>query len=250
LDAESIAIDTLFGEQTTSDMARYIEYLGRVANPVSIITTNYDRLIEYSARLAGYYVDDLFSGGILGIFGKEASRSEQKIWGTYRGHATVASRAHIRLYKPHGSLDWYEQPNGAIVRTEHRLTMRRRLVAPGRSKLLAGYMPIFDTQRAGANEAISSATGFLLVGFGFNDSHLQTYLDTRLSNGTPALILTKSMTPACESYVRGNTAVSALYEGEPGRSSMFAQRTTTATVDEPDLWQLGRFLTNVLRVPA
>lgn len=248
--AETHAIDELFAAQATSEMARFIEYIGRVAKPLEIITTNYDRLIEYSARLAGYYVDDLFSGGILGVFGKELSRAEQKIWGVSRGRQTVASRPHIRLYKPHGSLDWYELPDGSVIRTEHRLSMQRRIVAPGRSKLQAGYLPIFDSQRISANEAISSATGFLLVGFGFNDSHLQTYLHGRLTTGTPALILTKALTPAAQSYVLANPGVSAIYEGQPGQSSIFAEGATAISIDEPELWRFGTFLTKILRVPA
>ena len=243
---ERVALGALIDGGQTSDFGDFIRYLSRVGSPISVVTTNYDRLLEFSARMAGFFVDDMFAGSHFGSFDAGGSRNEQRVWGTARGRQTLTSRPHIRLFKPHGSLDWFEDRGGRVFRTEMPNSARRKIVTPGSAKLAAGYHPLFDTQRSGANRAIREASGFLVLGFGFNDSHLQTYLSERLRSGAPALILTKSLSDTAKQLISEMPEVWGISEGPTNQLS-----TLTTSAGEFDLgtsyaWQLSTFLSEIL----
>jgi hypothetical protein len=248
LEGESKAILSLFDERASSDLARFITYQARVDASLAIVTTNYDRLIEYSARLSGFNVDSMFPGSYVSPFDPEASRAEQAVWGTSKGHKSVTQRRHVRIFKPHGSLDWFVNGAGEVIRTEFPVALERKIVTPGQSKLAAGYEPLFDTHRSGANKAIEHASGFLAVGFGFNDSHLQTYLKAKLTKGSPALILTRDLTAAAADLIANHPKVWAISRGPDTDSSLITTQSQVIPVPNSSIWSLSEFMTQMLNV--
>ncbi|MEP7151222.1 MAG: hypothetical protein ABI856_05890 [Nitrospira sp.] len=72
--------------------------------------------------------------------------------------------------------------------------MERLIITPGLNKYRAGYNSPFDKHRDLANDFIKKAGRLLVVGYGFNDDHLQTHLVKRIQDGTPTLILNRSVT--------------------------------------------------------
>jgi hypothetical protein len=56
----------------------------------------------------------------------------------------------------------------------------------------SGSIIPFDKHRELANDHINKAARLLVVGYGFNDAHLQTHLVNRIQAGTPTLILVRT----------------------------------------------------------
>lgn len=161
------------------------------AKALPVITTNYDRLIEYAAEIAGWGVDTMFYGQSIGILDAKTSKLSfaQNLLAK---PPRIAYRKRIKLLKPHGSLDWYMGTRGPI-RCE-RGVGTPLIITPGTSKYRMGYDSPFDIHRAEANEQIDKAARYLVIGYGFNDDHLETHLTRQIEAGKPCLILTRELT--------------------------------------------------------
>ena len=174
---------------------RLTTFLDKVLKPTDglpILTPNYDRLIEVACEMAGFHVDTTAVGHYAGAF--DHARSSM---GSCRG---IKTRAKITVLdhfpraivlKPHGSFDWY-QSGRAARRCSLDLDAERLMITPGINKYRAGYNSPFDKQRDLANDYIKRAGRLLVVGYGFNDDHLQTHLVRRIQDGTPTLILNQA----------------------------------------------------------
>jgi hypothetical protein len=214
LERETIAVqETMKGSRKLklSSLLAHLPQDGRL----QIITTNYDRLVELAAEMAGFKVDTKAYGFYRAPFskasapyafcdriewhGKSARRVEQKV---------------ISLYKPHGSLDWI-LVDGAPYRSGFSLEPAQCLIiTPGQNKYRAGYNQPFDMQRELANKAIDDAQRFLIIGYGFNDDHLETHLGARIRSGVPTVIMTRTLTANAQSYLAVHPNIMAL-EAKP-----------------------------------
>ena len=174
---------------------RLTTFLAKVLKPTNglpILTPNYDRLIEVACEMAGFHVDTTAVGHYAGAF--DHTRS---CMGSCRGittHAKTTVLDHFPraiVLKPHGSFDWYQSGSDAR-RCSLDLDAERLMITPGINKYRAGYNAPFDKHRDLANDFIKQAGRLLVVGYGFNDDHLQTHLVKRIQDGTPTLILNQS----------------------------------------------------------
>lgn len=171
---------------------RLTTFLDKILKPktgLPILTTNYDRLIEVACEMAGLHVDTTAVGHYAGVFDHQRS-----CMGSCRG-ITARSKVPVLdhfpraiVLKPHGSFDWYQSGSNAR-RCSLDLDAERLIITPGINKYRAGYNSPFDKHRDLANDHIKRANRLLVVGYGFNDDHLQTHLERRIQEGTPTLIL-------------------------------------------------------------
>lgn len=171
---------------------RLSTFLSRNLMPASglpILTPNYDRLIELACEMAGFHVDTTAIGHYAGTFDHERSCMGSCKGITTRAKLTVLDHfPRAVVLKPHGSLDWYKT-NGVPRRCSLDLDGDRLIITPGLNKYKAGYNAPFDKHRDLANDHIKRAARLLIVGYGFNDDHLQTHLVQRIKDGTPTLCL-------------------------------------------------------------
>jgi hypothetical protein len=153
----------------------------------------------------------------------------------------------VNVYKPHGSLDWYHR-EGKPVRYGGDLASPRLIITPGLNKFRNGYASPFDRHRERANAAIDRASRFLIIGYGFNDDHLETHLTPRIRSGIPTLLLTHSLSSnalklarECANVVAIQRAIVAGGEG----SSVFVNK---AEIQLPalSLWEINTFVSEVL----
>lgn len=174
---------------------RLTTFLAKVlkpANGLPILTPNYDRLIELACEMAGFHVDTTAVGHYAGTFDNARSCMGSCRGITRRGKTTVLDHfPRAIVLKPHGSFDWYRSGNDAR-RCSLDLDADRLMITPGIRKYRAGYNSPFDKHRDLANDYIKRAGRLLVVGYGFNDDHLQTHLVKRIQDGTPTLILNRS----------------------------------------------------------
>ena len=147
---------------------------------IDMITTNYDRLIEYSCDLVGIPVITGFEGCY-----------HKRFTGTFQSKDTV------NLLKVHGSLDVFQDTHNVTV----SVPMLRELppglipeiITPGHSKyeaILQGtYRPLLTT----ADERIRQAKSFLCIGYGFNDTQVQELILAQIRSGVPIVVLTRTV---------------------------------------------------------
>lgn len=211
-----------------------------------VVTTNYDRLIEFAVESAGWGVDAGFVGRLWGRHDPmESDKSFVKGLVQHGKHPKLAYRDRIRLYKPHGSLDWFlhgDQP----VCSSIPMRAQRLMITPGAGKYRLGYNQPFDSHREGANATVDSARAYLCIGYGFNDDHLQTHLTPRLKAGVPAVLLSHGLTPATEAVILSSANALALIHSDDPLGTTVVTQTGRETIPYAKWWDLEHFIKEVL----
>lgn len=157
-------------------------------------------------------------------------------------------RKHIRVLKPHGSLDWFNY-DGLPIRCGVALDLPRLMITPGKTKYVRGYEQPFDAHRNAANDAIDKAARFLILGFGFNDQQLETHLRPQIKSGRPCVIMTKALSANAAAVVQSSNAVLALSERAVSGSlgTVVTSSAGEAFFPGRSLWDLESFLSEVVK---
>ena len=221
---------------------RLTTFLTKVLKPTDglpILTPNYDRLIEVACEMAGFHVDTTAVGHYAGAF--DHARS---CMGSCRGITTRAKTTVLDHFpraivlKPHGSFDWYLSGNDAR-RCGLDLDVERLMITPGINKYRAGYNSPFDKHRDLANDYIKRAGRLLVVGYGFNDDHLQTHLVRRIQDGTPTLILNQSVSSRVEQLAKESPRCVCLSKPRAWAGVAMVTKGHRFEHKGHDLWDLG-----------
>lgn len=238
----------VFSKTRTLRFTRLLKHLLKPAAGVPVVTTNYDRLIEIGAEEANLGVDTLFVGRFAGQLNERESRLSFCRDVTLRGKTVQYHYIQrVNVFKPHGSLDWYCR-DGKPVSYAGDLPLPRLIITPGLNKFRNGYESPFDRHRERANGAIDKASRFLVLGYGFNDDHLETHLTPRIKNGVPTLLLTHSLSGNALKLACENANVIAIQHGVDGGkdgSSIFIDK-KEIYVPDLALWDLNVFISEVL----
>lgn len=245
---ESEIVTEVFTKARTLRFTRLLKHLLKPTTGVPVVTTNYDRLLEIAAEEAGLGVDTLFVGQFAGHLNEQESKLSFCREVTLKGKSVqYRYRQRVNVFKPHGSLDWYYR-DGKPVRYAGDLPLPRLIITPGLNKFRSGYESPFDRHRERANAAIDKASRFLVLGYGFNDDHLETHLTPRIKSGIPTLLLTHSLSDNALKLARDHANVIAIQHGSVGGregSSVFVNKTANF-VPGPALWDLNPFISEVL----
>jgi len=229
-------------------LARLFTLLARVNSRIVVVTTNYDRLVEAASEQAGLPIDTSFTGAYFGRFDPETSRQLFESLPRQRDRRTaIATRQHVALLKPHGSLDWFRVGDEPI-RSITGIDSPPLIITPGSSKYETGYERPFDHHRAAGNAAIDAARALLIVGYGFNDSHLQTHLGPALNSGTSAVVLARTLSVAAHAQLASAPQILAMERtaGAAGRSTTVYHHGESAVYDGVDLWDLEVLIAEAL----
>ncbi len=213
-----------------------------------VITPNYDRLLELASEVGGYGVDSFFVGNHHGHFDPKMSNHSMcsQISEKFRGGIKLGYRKHIVVIKPHGSLDWFYS-NEAPVRCSIAIDCPRLMIAPGVEKYRKGYEIPFDQHINEANKAIDRAARYLILGYGFNDEHLETHLRQELKKGKPCLVLCKELTKNGMDLIKECPQIMAVTDATVGKeaSSKVYYQNKEYVYSEVNLWDLKGFLREV-----
>lgn len=221
------------------------------ANPkgAEVITSNYDRLLELSAEVAGCEVDCSASGHLYAPINRSRSRESltQAVLKVDKSKTRRVLRPHLAILKPHGSLDWFYH-QGTAVRCSLPIRATRLMIAPGSTKFREGYKTPFDEQRSAANRCIDVAARYLILGYGFNDDDLETHLRRELAKGKPCVVLAKTLTDRARDVLSTCPSVLALEDlGAPSNCGTRV-RTKGEQFEFPDMsiWDVNHFVEEVL----
>lgn len=135
-------------------------------------------------------------------------------------------------------MDWFKHGS-----TGRRCTIdidaERLIITPGLNKYKAGYSAPFDKHRELANNFINQAARLFIIGYGFNDDHLQTHLEARIRDGIPTLILTR--TPSAKTLDLATLSPRCICLSKPPTNSGVSVSSKRGTIEYcgPDYWDLA-----------
>ena len=239
--ADQRVIDRVIADPLILPLSKLFKHLLSSTNDrITVVTTNYDRLAEYSADVAKFFHNTGFGSGYLRY---RLSDLQPSI--TY-GHTRTRS---VDVWKVHGCLDWFENEEGRVLgitaSKEIPKGMRPAIVTPGVTKYERTHSEPFRSILTKADESLSRANAYLCIGFGFNDAHIQPkLLDRWKDEDTPLVILTKTLSKQAEAMLLGasNRRFLTLEESHNGTFIRSQQHQDGLELPGKNLWQLSEFL--------
>lgn len=172
-------------DRSVFPLGHMLSHMFRSSLPeLNIITTNYDCLAEYACDQEELYHYSGFSHGYTRrLVAADHIRCGRK----------------VNIWKVHGSLDWFYSPTNetiSIPRAQFRPDdYRPQIVTPGIQKYQKTHLEPYRSIIANADNAISNASSYLCIGFGFNDEHIQPKLLNKCErNGASITVVTHTLT--------------------------------------------------------
>lgn len=230
-------------------LTKLVGHLLKPSNGIPIVTTNYDRLVEIAVEDAGFGVDTMFIGHFAGALNERESKLSFCRNVTFKKpNFTYHYRQRAVVYKPHGSLDWYLRDGKPVCYAGDLPGSTRLIITPGQNKFRNGYESPFDHHRSRANEAIDRASRFLILGYGFNDDHLETHLSPAIRGGKPTLMMTRSLSTKAEALAVGYPNVIALDHAQNAgvEGTRMIIDKTQSFVPGVTFWDVHSFIAEVL----
>lgn len=198
---------------------------------VNIITTNYDRIIEYACDQMLIPIDKRFDG----YYYKNVSTSEMK------------KKKVVNLIKVHGSLDLFKDINGRV----HSIPLQKEIpkglvpeiVTPGENKyksiLVGEYRDLIHI----ADDLISNAKSFLCIGYGFNDEQIQRNIIGKINIGNPIVVVTKELSEKSRQLIVRNSTKYIIIEqckSDPSKTAFYINK--EEYLIEGEYWSVDKFL--------
>jgi hypothetical protein len=209
-----------------------------------VITPNYDLLVEYSADLIRTPCLTGFCGGIIRHWNPEIGFNQPSI--NRNGKPYLMRR--LRLIKPHGSFAWYQSKTDPEVIIENFALRelngewQRHMIVPGPTKYEGALKNVCRDHMRYMDQAFVKARSLLVIGYGFNDSHLEEGLKRGLSRGIPTIYVTKELSDtAIESFVVPYHNVTCITSDGLDGSLVYCGDTQIDCPGE-NLWMLDRFV--------
>lgn len=172
----------IVNNEITIAFCKMFEYMCKFhPKQLKIITTNYDRIIEYACDQSRLSINVLASGCYL----KHIDTKE------------IKPIANITLLKVHGSLDWFENEDGYVysIPLQNKIPekMNPKIIPPGSEKYRSIAQPPCRDVIHLADDYIGQANSFLCIGYGFNDEQIQTNIISSIRCGKPIVVVTKNL---------------------------------------------------------
>lgn len=224
-----------------------------------VLTPNYDTLFEHACDVAGTRYTTGFCGGIQRQINWRAAGQSlmmpQQILRQGRLRAGAKPVKHARLYKVHGSLNLFSYRDAIIENNawmwDAPAFARRVMAMPGLSK----YRMLQEHRQellAAADTAVSRANRFLFLGYGFNDTHIESYIKQKLiDQECKGLIVTRDSNPRIEellSKARNLWLVCKIGDGAMDGTRVFnGQYADWLLLPTRRLWDVEKFTTEILR---
>lgn len=219
-------------------LAKLTEHLLSTANKkLSIVTTNYDRLAEYAASFSKATICTGYAQNYVGHFSNTIHQNP--LLKGYYGQ--------VNIWKVHGSLDWFKTNNDENIQLPLRHTIpnncKPSIVTPGLSKYFETHNEPYRTILTQADNEIESANGFLCIGYGFNDIHVQLKLIENIKS-KPIIVITKELTPKTkQSILSGNCKQYIMLEEANGTDTrVYSSSFGEHILPNVSYWALGEYL--------
>ncbi|RKS23363.1 SIR2-like protein [Flavobacterium endophyticum] len=216
--------------------------LSSAGSRLSIVTTNYDRLAEYAASFSNSFICTGYTQNLIGNFSKDVHLNKNIPKG-YNGQ--------VNIWKVHGSLDWFknvEDEKNLLLPLRHLVPLGYvpSIVTPGLSKYMETHNEPYRTIFTEADKEIENANGYLCIGYGFNDMHVQPKLISQIKAGKPIIVLTKQLSPKTKQSIIDNKCKNYVLMEEDANDNRNTKIYTSALgnhiVEGVNYWELSKYL--------
>lgn len=232
-EADKLVLERLTTNQTTDFhgikllIDKFIEVHPQVLN---IVTTNYDRVLEYTMSYHDVIFTDGFNGKVLSSFNENLFQSKNI----------------VNLIKVHGSLNWFNIDGEIRYVSSCFDKYAPQIIAPGKSKYQDAYNSPYRELIQKADNFIKDAPSFLVVGFGFNDEHLTPRIKTQIKKGVPVVLITKKITESTITELKGAEKYILFEEKSASFTNVIYKSSNSENEQsielEGDFWQLPKFI--------
>jgi phage tail tube protein FII len=223
-----------------------------------VATPNYDMLAEYAFAQADIKYINGFYGGIVRKFDWEQSGRAV----TYADKTPVGKKIkiisrehrHIRLYKVHGSLNWFLIndeliENNSWLYTTPEDNVERFIITPGLSKY--EKLHNFRNQLLGEyDKAVEKHNCFLFLGFGFRDNQLlnKTFVNKLKHQKSNGLIITKENNSEIDSLLEEAENLWLVCQGESENDTIIKNNkySKPLLLKNEKLWEVDIFTKTIL----
>lgn len=196
---------------------------------MNVVSTNYDRILEYVWGYYGFHFSDGFDQHELSGF-DENNFKEREI---------------INLLKVHGSLNWFDVDH-EVRKLSTDFGFDPVMIPPGKNKYRTTHNSPYRELMQKSDDAIKKAPSFLVVGFGFNDEHITPLVRKKTKLGTPIVVVTKQVTTTTEQqlekakkviYIEADTDITKSHIRIIENGS-----TLSDSVENGQYWSLNKFM--------
>lgn len=237
-------------------LKRLVETLPQADKQLHAATPNYDLLAEYSfIRHRIPYITGFFGGFLRHYDWNKAQKSVQTIergLGRNRQPTRIVEHEHVRLHKPHGSLNTFEwgthvvECNGWVLNKPEGIN--RALITPGTAK----YQRLHQdrAQLSDYDNAVGRHTSFLFLGFGFNDSQLvnNIFRQKLEQDRCQALVITRDSNPRIEEWLSNCPNMWLICKQEDSdKTRIFNSKYENwLAIEDKELWRFDAFTSEFL----
>ncbi|MGG4043089.1 SIR2 family protein [Bacillus smithii] len=192
-----INLDPTKSELTLRDYCDFLNFIfslrkGTQFQPLNIFTTNYDLFIEKALEKVKIH----FINGFNGVINREFDPSMFRIRyvddeNRYKDKWDPISRF-CRLYKLHGSINWFLEDDRIIEKIGYDRTEDKRntVIYPTVNKHMQSLQtPFSELFREFSLQLQKSNMTLIVMGYGFPDEHINQLMQQALSNETFSLIV-------------------------------------------------------------
>lgn len=237
-------------------LSKLVDTLPPNDRQLHVATPNYDLLAEYSfiskeiSYITGFY------GGYYRKYDWSQARKVVQSVSTNQGktkrYPKIIEQNHIRLHKPHGSLNTFEI-NSQLIECDGWITKKpdnvvRSMITPGTAK----YKRLHNdrAQLAEYDRAVSAHNSFLFLGFGFNDSQLvnNTFRQKLEKGRCPALVITRDSNPRIEEWLVNcpNMWIICKHENNDQTRIFNSKFDDWLYLEDKELWRFNYFTSEFL----
>ncbi|MFC6673697.1 SIR2 family protein [Marinobacterium aestuariivivens] len=221
-------------------LSRLLDHIFRSSlKAVNIVTTNYDRLAEYACDQQRVHH---YTGFTHGFFRQLAEPNE------------ILPARKVNIWKVHGSLDWFKSPLEDIVAISNISHIpdnyEAQIVTPGTQKYQRTHLEPYRSIINNADRAITTASSYLCVGYGFNDEHIQPKLVVKcVRQGSPITIITYALSDAARRLILDGKAQNylAIERGATDDQSILYSSLSEAPMTvEKNIWSFKGYLSLIM----
>jgi len=174
---------------------------------VNIITTNYDRVIEYACDQIRALVDTRYQGNYIRYFSNAKPKK-----------ANV-----VNLLKVHGSLDLFKDTSGLVCTIPLQGELPKgfvpEIVTPGAMKYKAVLTGDCRSILHEADSIIDEASAFLCIGYGFNDEQIQDRIIAGIRTGKSIVVVTKCVSEKAAHLLANHSNNYVVIENNPEKAN-------------------------------
>lgn len=229
----------ILNKEINLPLSELLNFMNTAASPnAKVITTNYDRLVEYAIDYAKLEQHLGFEGNYIK-------------WFNPLGNMNTTLKNKVEVLKVHGSLDWFVTRQDEIISlpdgSEGYYNVEPVMITPGKAKYQHTHDEPFRTLITKVDKIFDESKAIVIIGFGFNDNHIQPKLFAKMRDSkTPILILSKTLTREAKSFVYGNEKGKVIGIEENGTGSKIIKSDRSEIDVAERLWNLEDLLKIIL----